>query len=973
MTHPTPRFLTWQDLTAYAWLPEPMWVFDPAARRKLWANPAGLALWKAGSPEELVERDFGDQTDAARARTTALLEMVRRGDTPTDLWTFYPRREPVQVQVRATGILTPAGVLALLFAARELSDREMPAEVSRRVEAYRHTGALISLHEARGGALNRNPAAIDAFGPLSIPPAEDDLATQLGGTDTVRRARQALTDSGRFAERVSVRTRTGVRWLDVSLRRVPDPADGGDLLLFDAQDATEAQNATARIEAENRLLAMISVGRPMHEVLESLVRSIESLSGAMRCSMLELRDGRIHNLVSPSLPDAYVTAIEGVAIGPEAGSCGTALWRGERVVVEDIAADPLWERFSEVALSHGLRACTSVPIADSNGVLLGTFAAYYDTPRRPSAYEDELLASGRNVAAIALERARAQAAIEEGRAQLQMILDAMPMSIAYTDSELRYRFVNSGYEALFGIPRKDAVGQRVPQVLGGPRFRIIKPYIDRALAGEEVRWEREERDAEGRTRHLEIHYVPHRVAHGRVVGHFGIVTDITARKENERLLKYLATHDQLTGLPNRNLLVEHLGLALARAARSARRVAVMFIDLDRFKTVNDTLGHDAGDRLLESLAARFREHLRKSDILGRLGGDEFVVLLDDVEDIQDAATSAQKLIALAAEPFRLGGHDFYVTASIGIAVSPGDGTDAGMLLKNADIAMYRAKSQGKNTFQFFSAEATASTFEQLMLESALRKALERDEFVLHYQPIVNLATGRTEAVETLVRWRHPDLGVVSPARFIPMAEETGLIVPIGAWVLREACRQFAALQSAEGLRVAVNLSPRQLRSHDVVVTVREALAASGLPAERLRLEVTESSMMEDPEAAVRTLEALRALGVTIAVDDFGTGYSSLSFLRRFPIDGLKVDQSFVRDVVDDENDAAIARAVIAMGRSLRLDIVAEGVETQAQLDFLRAEGCDKAQGFLFSRPLEFDALQAWLEAQDGKPSAGPGA
>lgn len=973
MTHPTPRFLTWQDLPAYAWLAQPMWVFDPVARRKLWANAAGLALWKAASPEELLERDYSDQSDVARTRTDGLVEMVRRGETPVDYWTFYPRREPVRVEVRITGILTPEGTLALLFAARELTEAEMSPEVSRRVEAYRHTGALISLHRDDGGAINRNPAAVEAFGPISAPSAPSDLADQLGGADRVRQARQALAASGRFTGRVPVRTRQGARWLDVSLRRVPDPADGADLLLFDAQDATEARNATARIEAENRLLAMISVGRPVREVLESLVRSIEALSGAMRCSMLELRDGRVHNLVSPSMPPDYVAAIEGVAIGPATGSCGTALWRGERVVVEDIGADPLWQGFSDLALSHGLRACTSVPISDSNGVLLGTFAAYFDSTRRPTPYEDELLASGRNVAAIALERARAQAAIEEGRAQLQMILDAMPMSIAYTDHELRYRFVNSGYEALFGIPRADAVGQRVPQVLGSARFRVIKSYIYRALSGEEVRWEREERDADGSTRHLEAHYVPHRVADGRVVGHFGIVTDITARKENERLLKYLATHDQLTGLPNRNLLVEHLGLALARAARSDRRVAVMFIDLDRFKTVNDTLGHDAGDRLLESLAARFREHLRKSDILGRLGGDEFVVLLDDVEDIQDAASSAQKLIALTAEPFRLGGHDFYVTASIGIAVSPGDGTDAGMLLKNADIAMYRAKSQGKNTFQFFSAEATASTFEQLMLESALRKALERDEFVLHYQPIVNLATGRAEAVETLVRWRHPDLGVVSPARFIPMAEETGLIVPIGAWVLREACRQFAALPSAAGLRVAVNLSPRQLRSHDVVVTVREALAASGLPAERLRLEVTESSMMENPEAAVRTLEALRALGVTIAVDDFGTGYSSLSFLRRFPIDGLKVDQSFVRDVVDDENDAAIARAVIAMGRSLRLDIVAEGVETKAQLDFLRAEGCDKAQGFLFSRPLEFDALRAWLENHDGKASEGPGA
>jgi diguanylate cyclase (GGDEF)-like protein/PAS domain S-box-containing protein len=727
MTHPSPRFLTWQDLQAYEWLDHPIRVFDPVARRKLWANPAGVALWKAGTLEELLARDFSDQSDVARARTDALLELVRRGDTPLDYWTFYPRHEPVQVAVRTTGILSEAGELVLLFDARPLASSEMPPEVAHRVEAYRHTRALISLHREDGTAVNRNPAAVDAFGPLNTGPSTGDLAVQLGGSGATRRALRTLAATGRFSDRVAVSTRHGLRWLDVSLRRVPDPADGRELVLFDAQDATEAQHATGRIEAENRLLSMISVGRPVREVLEALVRSIEALSGTMRCSLLELRDGRMHNLAGPSLPQDYLAAVEGVAIGPDAGSCGTALWRGERVVVEDIGTDPLWRDFSALALTHGLRACTSVPIADSTGNLMGTFAAYFATPRKPGDFDDELLASGRNVAAIALERARAQSAIEEGRAQLQMILDAMPMSIAYSDHELRYRFVNSGFEAMFGVPRERVVGEVMPDVLGSQRFSIIKPWLDRVMAGEEVHWEREERDPRGGMRHMDVHYLPHRAFDGRVLGYFGIVHDITARKENERLLEYLATHDQLTGLPNRNMLMEHLGLSLARTSRSGKRVAVLFVDLDRFKTVNDTLGHDAGDRLLKSVAMRFRDHLRKGDTLGRLGGDEFVVLLDDLADVQEAAAAARKLIALAAEPFSMAGHEFYVTASIGIAVSPGDGTEPVTLLKHADIAMYRAKSQGKNNFQFFSPDATATTFEQLMLESALRKALERDD------------------------------------------------------------------------------------------------------------------------------------------------------------------------------------------------------------------------------------------------------
>jgi diguanylate cyclase (GGDEF)-like protein/PAS domain S-box-containing protein len=964
MTAPTPRFLTWQSLSAYMWLDTAVWVFDAERSCKLWANPPALELWKAESLDELVARDYSDQSPAAKARTAGALECVKRGEIPEQFWTFYPRGEPLQVSVRITGILTEDGRLALLFEAKPMAEAGIPPDVARRVEAFRHTGSLISLHDDQGRALTRNPAAIEAFGPVNAQSTGSDLAIQVGSDDTRDDLLAKIATGAEFHRRVLVRTRLGLRWHDLHCRPLNDPATGERILLLDAQDVTEAQRVHERLGVERIVLEMVSLGRPLREVIDALIHGIETILPGLKFSVLELRDGRLYGLSAPSLPEAYRTAIEGVSIGPKVGSCGTAAFLGEPVIVADVATDPRWQDYRDLALSHGLRACWSIPITAGDGTVLGAFAAYHSEPRTPTDEERSVIESARHIAAIAIERDRTQAAIEQGRGQLQMILDAMPISIAYVDEQLRYHFVNRAFEQWFGTTRAQAIGSHTPAIIGPELFSAISPYLQRVMTGEEVRYEAERVGRDGKKRYVDVHYLPHVGQDGRVLGHFGIVHDITTRKQNEHLLEYLATHDQLTGLPNRNLLSEHMQLALSRGARAGYGIGVLFVDLDRFKYVNDTLGHDAGDRLLKSVAERFRTNVRGADMVARLGGDEFVVLMDELHDVQEAAALARKLLSVLHEPFPVDGHDLYVTASIGVAVSPGDGLDPASLLKHADVAMYRAKAQGKNDFQFFSAEATAASFEHLMLENALRKAVERNEFVLHFQPIVDLLTGRTEAVETLVRWRHPDLGLVPPAKFIPLAEETGLIVPIGAWVLEEACRQIARLgeRGIDDLRVAVNLSPKQFRERDLASTVERALAQSGLEPRRLGLEVTESSMMENPESAAQTLARFREMGVKISIDDFGTGYSSLSFVKRFPIDALKVDQSFIRDIVEDEDDASITRAIIALGRSLRLDIVAEGVESASQLTILRAEGCHKAQGYYFSRPVPADALADWLEA-----------
>ncbi len=434
-----------------------------------------------------------------------------------------------------------------------------------------------------------------------------------------------------------------------------------------------------------------------------------------------------------------------------------------------------------------------------------------------------------------------------------------------------------------------------------------------------------------------------------------------ARKRAEERVRHLAHHDELTGLPNRSMFNQQLTRALAQARRHAKPLAVLFIDLDRFKNINDTLGHEAGDRVLKEVADRLRGCLRDSDTVGRLGGDEFVVLIEELPQSEQVVAVAQKILAAVAKPFILQTQEFHITASIGISTYPDDSEDMQSLLKNADISMYRVKEHGKNNYQFYSAQMNAHTLERLTLESSLRRALERNEFLLHYQPKVDIGSGRITGMEALVRWQQPAKGLIPPAQFIPLAEETGLIVPIGEWVLKTACAQNKSWQEQglPPLRIAVNLSARQFAHERLLQDVARVLNETGLDAASLEFEITESMVMHNPEHAVILLKKLKAMGIHLSLDDFGTGYSSLNYLKRFPIDSVKIDRSFIRDIPGNSDDVAITRAIIAMAHSLRLKVIAEGVETGEQLRFLRDHECDEMQGRYFSKPLpgnEFSRL-----------------
>jgi diguanylate cyclase (GGDEF)-like protein len=442
-------------------------------------------------------------------------------------------------------------------------------------------------------------------------------------------------------------------------------------------------------------------------------------------------------------------------------------------------------------------------------------------------------------------------------------------------------------------------------------------------------------------------------------------------RENETKLahaqrvEYLAYHDGLTELPNRSLFSKLLSQSISEAHRYHRQLAVAFLDLDRFKQINDTLGHEAGDQLLREVALRLKQCVRESDTVARLGGDEFVVLLPELEDGKYAATVAQKILSVIATPFTLIGHEFRVTASIGISTYPQDGLDEQTLTKNADIAMYQAKEEGKNNFQFYSEKLNANSLERLTLESSLRHALERNEFRLYYQAKRDIGSSRITGMEALLRWQHPDLGTVAPMQFIPVAEETGLIVPIGKWVLRTACLQNVAWQKQglPPLSIAVNLTARQFSDERLLQDVTSILQATGMAPKLLELEITESLLIHDVEDTLRILTGLKALGVRIAIDDFGTGYSSLATLQRFPLDTIKIDRSFVRGITGPAKDTGLADAIIAMGKSLSLTVVAQGVETREQAEFLRTHACDELQGFYFKRPLPSDEFTQLLLAQ----------
>ena len=739
------------------------------------------------------------------------------------------------------------------------------------------------------------------------------------------------------------------RWFENRIYPSPD----GLTIYF--QDVTVRKREQVFDAGQREILAGIAAQRPLAESLARIALLHEQLNPGALCSLLLIDAARAHLVhgAAPSLPEEYSRAIDGASIGAARGSCGTALWSGERVVVADISTHPFWAQYKQLALQHGLQACWSTPVLGSAGQTIGTFAVYYNQPREPQPEELADIDRMLSVTAIAIESDRLIQRLRERDCFFEMSLE---IYCIFDPATQRIVQANSTFSRVTGFSEQELTGRHYLQfVHPDDRELAVNAVALLNNAGNRVQkvlYRFLCKDGGYRWVSWESVVVPSGLAFA--VGH-----DVTDQRDVEAALMHAASHDAITSLPH------HLGLERAMEGlleNAATPVWVLFIGVDRFQAINESMGHGIGDEVLRCLAQRLQQALGEQGRIARFAGDEFVVTLATGEHSAVLAL-AGRLREQVAVPIETSGYRLLLTASVGISHSPEHGHSPQDLLRRAQAAMNRAKRHGRDSICEFSVEQMRDIEDRLLLSGRLRGAIGRGEMHLHYQPQHRAADGALTGFEALLRWRSQSLGEVPPGRFIPIAEALGLMPEIGAWVVNDACRQARAWLDLgnRDFSIAVNISAQELQRPGLVEHVGAALRRHGLPANVLNVELTESSLMENVERVATTLAKLKALGTTLSLDDFGTGYSSLSYLKQFPIDKLKIDQSFVRGLPDDGDDAAIARTIVAMAHQLRMVVSAEGVETQGQATFLSGIGCDELQGYYFGRPVASASAEACFQ------------
>jgi diguanylate cyclase (GGDEF)-like protein/PAS domain S-box-containing protein len=733
-----------------------------------------------------------------------------------------------------------------------------------------------------------------------------------------------------------------------------------------ARDINDRKHAEMFEQFRSHILELLIDDLTLQNVLDEIVLGVEKFNPEMLCSILLIdKEGKhLTNASSSSLPTFYKAAIDGIEVAIGVGSCGTSAFTGQLVIVEDIANHPFWKDFKELAESSGLAACWSQPIFAPNGKILGTFAIYHRQPHTPSEADIKLIEQTANLASIAIERKQS-----EDDLRIASIAFESQEGMMVTDAKNIILKVNQAFCDITGYTSDEAVGH-TPRLLSSSQhsegfYDAMWECVHAAghWAGEVYN---RRKNGEVFPQHLTVTVV--KDSNGAVTNHVATLTDITMNKAAAEEIKHLAFYDPLTGLPNRRLMVDRLNQALVFSARTGRDGAVLFLDLDHFKTLNDSLGHDVGDLLLQQVAERLVNCVREGDTVARLGGDEYVVLLEELsEEAPEAATQVEKIgekiLVSLNQPYLLGQHDYHCTPSIGVSLFSNHNQSQEELLKHADIAMYQAKKAGRNTIRFFDPKMQEVINMRVDLERELRKAIEKNQLHLYYQVQVDVS-GRPLGAEALIRWLHPEHGLVSPFHFIPLAEETGLILPIGQWVLETACRQLKLWEQdkiTRELTLSINVSAKQFRQADFVNQINQAIKNYSINPMLLKLELTESMLLDNIEETVTTMNQLKEVGIRFSLDDFGTGYSSLQYLKRLPLYQLKIDQSFVRDIAVDSSDQAIIRTIIAMAHTLNLNVIAEGVETEEQQGLLMNNGCTHYQGYFFGRPVPIEQFEVILK------------
>ncbi|MBA2871010.1 diguanylate cyclase (GGDEF)-like protein/PAS domain S-box-containing protein [Anoxybacillus calidus] len=745
---------------------------------------------------------------------------------------------------------------------------------------------------------------------------------------------------------------------------VTQTEEGKSVLLITCYDITKHKRNEQMLAAHKRILEKITQGISVTLVLHELARTVETIHPDVVCSILLLDEDkkRLYHKAAPSLPKEYIEAIDGSSIGPNAGSCGTAAFYEEPVIVSNIETDPRWHDFKHLALAHGLYACWSMPIFSSTKQVLGTFAIYHRHAYEPTEEDLEFIRTFSLWAGLALEQAKMKREFLESKQRYQSLFEHNQDAVFSLELDGSVSSVNQAAINISGYSREELLTMNFQPLVIPEDLDKSLELFKKAAKGDSQHYDIRIRAKNNDLLYLTVTSVPI-VVNNQITGVFNIAKNITERVEHGERIREMAYYDALTGLPNRRMFQEHISKAISEAKRMSSKFALLYMDLDRFKHVNDSLGHTVGDIVLQQVAAILQEEMQHKGIVFRMGGDEFAILLTPIQAKEEATDIAHRILRIFEEPIQINDIDLLITPSIGIAFYPDDGIDAETLLKHADVAMYEAKRNGKNGYYVHSNEVARPTVEHIVLLSDLRKAIKNNELSIVFQPIINVLTKKIVAMEALVRWYHPEQGVIPPNQFIPLAEESGLIVPIGESIVRKALKQQQAWiqEGLEPIRIAVNVSVKELQDQDFAKRMEAALKDLKASPEWLELEITENMMIYNEPTILNNLRRIKDLGVRLSIDDFGTGYSSLGYLKRLDVDTLKIDQSFIRDCPHSHDGRAITDTIIALAQHLHMNVIAEGVENDKQLQYLANRGCVEAQGYFISPPLKSEEAKRLLQ------------